>query len=171
MDNEVGKAHDTTTEGYGTGIIDYDQTMSFITGFVDAGATFQGQLTTPNAMSGTWQDTYDSDHGSFSGTRIGGASEASYRYNGLAYNSDSTTGGILAIDISGDAITGVGYGIENNEQFTISRTLSGSAITATTSNGVQIGGTLNTDASFYGTWTNPADGDHGTFDGCGCHLN
>lgn len=163
--------YDTTTEGYGTGIIDYDQTMAFITGFVDAGATFQGQLTTPNSMSGTWQDAYDSDHGNFSGTRIGGAAEASYRYTGVAYNDDSTVGAVLAMDVSGGTITGVGYGIENNEQFTISGTLSDSTLTATTSNGVQISGTMNTDDSFYGTWYNPEDGDSGTFDGCGCQLN
>lgn len=163
--------YDTMTEGYGTGIIDYDQTMAFITGFVDAGATFQGQLTTPNAMSGTWQDTYDSDHGNFSGSRIGGAAEASYRYTGLAYNSDATTGAVMAMDVSGGVITGIGYSIEDNEQFTISGTLSGSAITATTSNGVQINGTMNGDDSFYGTWYNPADEDNGTFDGCGCQLN
>jgi hypothetical protein len=164
-------AYDSMTECDGAGIIDYNQAMAFITGFVDAGAIFQGWLTTPNAMSGTWQDTHDSDHGNFSGSRIGGAAEASYRYTGLAYNSDYSTGAVMAMDVSGDVITGIGYGIEDNEQFTISGSLSGSAITATTSNGVQITGTMNGDDSFYGTWYNPADGDFGTFDGCGCQLN
>ena len=163
--------YDSLTEGYGTGSIDYDQTMAFITGFVDAGATFQGRLTSPNAMSGTWQDDYGSDHGNFSGNRIGGAVEASYRYTGLFYNDDTATGGVLAMDVSGDVITGVGYGIENNEQFTVSGTLSGSTITATTSNGVQISGTMNGDDTFDGTWNDPAHGEYGTFDGCGCQLN
>lgn len=163
--------YDSTTEAYGSGIVDYDQTMAFITGFVDTGATFQGQLTTPNTMSGTWQDSSTSDHGSFSGNRIGGAAQASYRYTGLAYNDDYSVGAVLAMDVSGGALTGVGYGVEDNEQFTFSGTLSGSTITATASNGVEISGTFNSDDSFYGTWTNPADGDSGTFDGCGCTLN
>jgi hypothetical protein len=170
-----GAAHSNTydglTEGYGTGIIDYDQSMAFITGFVDAGATFDGHLTTPNSMSGTWQDTYDSDHGTFSGARLGGAAEASYRYTGVAYNDDSSTGGVMAMDVTDGVITGIVYSIEDNSQYTISGTLSGSTISATTSNGVQISGTMNSDDSFYGTWYNPADGDHGTFDGCGCQLN
>jgi len=163
--------YDSTTEAYGTGIIDYDQTMAFITGFVDTGATFQGQLTTPNTMSGTWQDSSTSDHGNFSGNRIGGGAEASYRYTGVAYNDDSTVGAVLAMDVSGGALTGIGYGVEDNEQFTFSGTLSGSTIAATASNGVLISGTFNSDDTFYGTWNNPADGDSGTFDGCGCALN
>jgi hypothetical protein len=163
--------YDSTTEAYGSGIIDYDQTMAFITGFVDTGATFQGQLTTPTTMSGTWQDASTSDHGNFSGNRIGGAAEASYRYTGVAYNDDSTVGAVLAMDVSGGALTGIGYGVENNEQFTFSGTLSGATITATASNSVQISGTFNSDDTFYGTWYNPTDGDSGTFDGCGCALN
>jgi hypothetical protein len=163
--------YDSTTEAYGSGIVDYDQTMAFITGFVDTGATFHGQLTTPDTMSGTWQDTGTSDHGSFSGNRIGGAAESAYRYTGVAYNDDSSAGAVLAMDISGNTLTGIGYGVEDNDQFSISGTLSGSTIDATASNGVQISGTLNSDDTFYGTWYNPADGDSGTFDGCGCPLN
>jgi hypothetical protein len=160
-----------TTEAYGSGIVDYDQTMAFITGFVDTGATFSGQLATPDTMSGTWQDTSTGDHGNFSGNRIGGATESAYRYTGVAYNDDSSVGAVLAMDISGSTLTGIGYGVEDNDQFTFSGTLSGSSIDATASNGVLISGTINSDDTFSGTWYNPADGDSGTFDGCGCPLN
>jgi hypothetical protein len=166
-------SYDTTTEAYGISPIDYDQTMAFITGFVDSGAAFDGRLTSVNTMSGTWADNDPggTDHGNFTGNRIGGIAAAAYRYTGVAYNDDGSTGAVLALDVNNGILTGVGYGIEDNNQFTLTGTLSGTTIAATTSQGIQINGTLYSDDTFYGTWHNPADGDSGTFDGCGCQLN
>ena len=163
--------YDATTEALGSGIVDYDQTMAFITGFVDAGATFSGQLTTSIVMSGTWNDPWEGDSGTFSGSRLGGVPGASHRYSGVALDEFSTTVAVLSMDINGGNIAGVGFSIEENVQFDFSGTLSGTTISAVTVDGVIISGTLNPDDTFSGTWSNPDDGDSGTFEGCGCQLN
>jgi hypothetical protein len=163
--------YDTTTETLGTGIVNYDQTMAFITGFVDTGANFNGQLSTANAMSGTWSDEWEGDSGDFSGNRIGGTTGASHRYSGVALDEFGTTIAVLSMDINGGVINGVGFSIEENEQFDFEGTLSGATISAIAADGKQINGTLNSDNTFSGTWNNPADGDSGTFEGCGCQLN
>lgn len=161
--------YDAMTEGSGDGIVSYDQTMAFITGFVDTGANFSGQLSTPNVMSGTWRDAVDA--GDFSGNRIGGTAGATRRYSGVALDEYGTTVAVLSMDINGSVITGVGFSIEENEQFDISGTLSGSTISAVTASGEVINGSLNADDTFAGTWNNPTDMDSGTFEGCGCQLN
>ena len=170
-----GAAHssryDAMTQASGAGIISYDQTMAFITGFVDTGASFFGRLTSTDDMSGTWEDSWEGDSGTFSGTRIGGGAWASYRYTGVARNLDGSIGAVLSMDRDDNMINGIGYGIEDNDQFTFEGTLSGTAISATASNGVQINGNLHPDDTFDGQWYNPADGDSGTFEGCGCPLN
>jgi hypothetical protein len=145
--------------------------MAFITGFVDTGANFNGQLSTPDAMSGTWSDDWQGDSGTFSGNRIGGALGASYRYSGVALDEFGTTVAVLSIDIDGGVIKGVGFNIEENEQFDFEGTLSGATISAVAAGGEKINGTLNSDDTFSGTWSNPADGDSGTFEGCGYQLN
>lgn len=162
--------YDATTEASGSGIVSYDQTMAFITGLVDTGATFNGQLPTPNAMSGTWSDSWEGDSGVFSGNRLGGTTGASHRYSGVALDEFGTTVAVLSMDINGGVITGVGFSIEENEQFDFEGTLSGSTISAVAADGEVINGTLNPDDTFSGTWNNP-DGDSGTFEGCGCQLN
>jgi hypothetical protein len=168
-------SYDDMTDAHGSGIVDYDQNMSFITGFADAGPTFDGQLTTANSMSGTWQGSESSYRGTFSGTRIGGDPEASYRYTGVANYFDPGYGNmvvaVLAMDVSDGIITGVAYDIESNEQSTISGTLLDSTITASSSTGVKISGTMSGDDSFYGTWNDPENMNQGTFDGSGCQLN
>jgi hypothetical protein len=163
--------YDETTEASGTGIVNYDQTMAFITGFVDTGATFNGQLSTPNAMSGTWSDAWEGDSGTFSGNRIGGTTGSSHRYSGVVYDEFGTTVAVLSMDVNGGTITGVGFSIEENEQFDFNGTLSGSTISAVAVDGTTIDGTLNSDDTFSGIWNTPAVGESGTFEGCGCQLN
>ncbi len=163
--------YELLTEGSGTEAISYDQNRAFITGFVDTGASFQGQLASADSMSGTWTDAFE--NGTFAGSRIGGAFGATHRYTGIALTPlGDNTGAILAMDVdSAGAITGIGYDIYHDSQFTFSGTLTGTDITATGSDGVEITGTLLPDDTFSGEWFNPNDRESGSFSGSGCRLN
>ncbi len=60
----------------GTTPISYDQNAAFTSGNTSTGATFSGKYTSTNGVSGTWANTSTLSQGNFTGTRIGGASNA-----------------------------------------------------------------------------------------------
>jgi hypothetical protein len=147
-----------------------DQDMAFISGFVGTGATFEGELTSADTISGTWEDISSSDNGTGSGSRIGGASDARYRFTAF-FGGDGV--GVVSLDVD-DAgnVNGVGYGPEDTEVLTVSGTVSGTTLTATTSQGDVIEGTLNTSTGqLEGSWYHDAYGESGWFTGSGCRLN
>lgn len=148
-----------------------DQDMAFISGFVDTGATFEGQLTSADTLSGTWEDIDTSDHGTGSGSRIGGASDALYRFTAF-FNGDGVGIASMDVDDAGN-VSGVAYSPEDNELLTISGTVTGSTLTCTSSQGDVIEGTLNTTTGvLYGTWRyGGGDTVSGSFNGSGCRLN
>lgn len=154
--------------GTGGTAISYDQNVTFVTGPTNTGAIFSGQFTSVNEMSGTWQESLDS--GSFSGSRIGGATDALYRFTGNYTGEDY---GLFSFDVdSSSKVTGIAYSVEYDELYTLSGSVSGTSLSATTSEGAVITGLLNTaDGSLSGTWTNNVDGLSGAFSGGGCRLN
>jgi hypothetical protein len=166
----AGVAYSTPYSQYmtlsGTSPLSYDQLAAFVSGTVSAGASFSGNFTSVNGVSGTWSGGPGS--GSFSGARIGGASTALYRFTGRFSGSDY---GLFSFDIDGaNNATGVGYSVTNGQLFTLSGHLSGTSISATSSTGGTITGTLNTSTgSLSGSWS--SSGSSGTYSGSGCKLN
>ena len=151
----------------GTTPISYNQNASFVSGFAGTG-TYTGQFTSVNSMSGTWLDTLNSGHGNFSGSRIGGGLNAVYRFTGVFSGNGF---GLFTFDIdSANKGTGVGYNVVNGQLVTLTGTLAGTTLTASSSDGASITGTLNTVAgTLSGNWSNA--GNSGTFSGSGCRLN
>jgi hypothetical protein len=161
---------DTFIDLSGTTPISYDQNAAFVSGNTDIGATFSGEFTSVNAVSGTWQDV-DGDNGGFSGTRIGGASDAVYRFTGNYSGNDF---GLFSFDVgASNNITGVAYSVAGDELFNLNGTVSGTSLTASTSDGTTaISGTLDTSTgTLSGTWNDAENGLSGSFAGSGCKLN
>jgi len=170
--NVMGVAYSIPFDQYidlsGRTPISYDQNVAFVSGNTTTGATFSGQFTSVNGVSGSWQNSPDS--GSFSGSRIGGATDAAYRFTGNYIGNDF---GLFSFDVNGsNNVTGVAYSVAGDELFTVSGTVSGTTLTATASDGTAIAGTLNTaTGGLSGTWNDSAEGLSGTFSGSGCQLN
>ena len=170
--NVKGVAYSTTFDQYitlsGTTPISYDQNVTFVSGNTTSGATFDGQFTSVDAITGSWQNSPDS--GSFSGSRIGGAINAAYRFTGNYTGADF---GLFSFDVSNsDNVTGIAYSVAGDESFTISGSVSGTTLTASTSTGTAITGTLNTTSGdLSGTWNDSTEGLSGAFSGSGCKLN
>ncbi len=163
-----------TTDVSGTQSISFDQNRSFISGIADIGASWQGQLSSPDDMSGTWQDA-GSESGTFSGSRVGSDAGAVYRYTGMAYQPapyQQDIGALIAMDVDsvGD-FTGIVYNLEDNSQTTFSGTIQGGTLTGTGADGTMVTGTYDAvNLTFNGTWSHPTNGT-GVIDGCGCRLN
>jgi hypothetical protein len=134
------------------------------------GATFRGQFTAPDDIAGTWENLLFSHSGTFSGSRIGGAANAAFRFTGHFTGDDF---GLFAFDVDdSDNITGVAYSVADDELFTLSGTVSGTTVSATTSDGTVITGTLDkVTGALSGSWVDNAEGLSGTYTGSGCNLN
>ncbi|MBV1915158.1 MAG: hypothetical protein KUG72_07210 [Pseudomonadales bacterium] len=152
----------------GTIPISYDQQVTFITGNTTTGSTFTGEFSSVNAVSGTWSDTVF--FGNFSGSRIGGTANAIYRFTGSFSGDDF---GLLSFDVdSANNINGVIYSIADDLTFTLSGTVTGTTLVATTSTGTAVAGTLDVSTgALSGTWNDSAGGYSGVFLGSGCKLN
>lgn len=166
-----GASYSTLT---GTTPINYSQNVAFTSGNTTTGATFSGQYSSVDSVSGTWNNTYYGVSGSFSGSRIGGALNAKYRLTGQYYGSDY---GLFSVDIDNTGkVTGVGYSVTDGALFTLSGTATQLTttvtITATASNGGTISASLNLSTDMVnGTWVNTGAGASGSFSGSGCFLN
>ncbi|MEW8002090.1 MAG: hypothetical protein AB2588_19425 [Candidatus Thiodiazotropha sp.] len=168
----------------GSTSVSYDQSATFISGDVSSGATFSGQFNSTDTLSGNWSLSATAESGTFSGSRIGGAVDATYRFTGsFTSNASSpvTSYGLFTFDIdSGDNLTGVAhtvYASDGTENETVSFTgsLTGSSLVAQIMDGSQVDatitGTLNrTTGIVSGTWSD-VDGNSGTHSGRGCRLN
>lgn len=151
--------------------IGYNQNVEFVGENVGTGATFTGSFTSIDKVTGTWNNTVASIDGNFSGSRIGGAKNAMYRFTGR-FDGDDSGGFTFDIDSSNN-VTGVSYSIVNDELLTGTGNLSGSLLTVTVSNTV-ITATIDvaTGVLSSGVWNNSTGGSSsGTFIGSGCRLN
>lgn len=154
----------------GNTAISLDNNAAFVSGNVTGGATFFGSLDSTDAMSGTWESSIAVAQGTFSGNRIGGLKNAVYRFTGQ-YSGDDY--GLISFDVDdADNISGVAYSVPGDDLVTLSGSLSGTTLSATSSDGAVIAGTLNkTTGTVSGTWDDAADAISGTYSGTGCKLN
>ncbi len=134
-----------------------------------SGHNYIGGFDADNTVSGRWTNSIFGDTGSFSGTRIGGAGTAAYRFSSQYTGSDT---GLYSFDIDNSGnVSGAAYSVINNEQVTLSGTLTGTALTVTTANNVTITATLDTSAGTIASGVWSGNGNSGTFTGSGCSLN
>lgn len=172
--NVVGVSYSVPDDEYiglsGTSPISLDQNVAFVSGDTEAGSTFSGQFTSVTEVAGSWQNTFFSINGSFSGSRIGGALDAQYRFTGNYIGNDF---GLFSFDVNeSNNVTGIAYSVAGDELLTVSGTVSGTTLTATASDETAITGTLNTETgALSGTWNDSVENLSGTFSGSGCKLN
>ena len=154
----------------GTEAISYDQNSTFVSGNTNTGSTFNGQFSSVNDVSGSWQNSTEPSSGSFSGERVGGVLSATHRFTGTI-SGDSI--GLVSLDVdASNNITGVTYNVPDDTMSTLSGSVSGTTLTAVTSAGTTVTGTLNTSTgTLSGTWNHPTEGESGIFSGSGCKLN
>jgi len=150
--------------------VSLDSKRSFASGTVSSGANFSGNFDTTSSVSGSWDNSTYGSSGSFSGTRIGGDLDAAFRFTGSYGGSDS---GLLSLDIDGDGnVTGVAYSVVEDSLVSISGSLTGTSLSATTDAGDNITGTIDTGAgTASGSWSSSDGSASGTFSGSGCRLN
>lgn len=149
--------------------ISYDQNVTFVSGNASTGATFKGQYSSVNKLTGTWENSQFNLSGTFSGARIGGLTNAKYRFTGQYIG---TSYGAFALDLnSANKVTGYAYNIINNTSVTLTGTVTGTALQGKASDGTSFTGTLNTATGELkdGKWSN--QNESGTFVGSGCKLN
>jgi len=169
----VGVTYDPSDFDYrlinGIQEMSYGQSVS-VSGDVSNGSIFTGNFTSVDRVSGTWINNIYGYSGSFRGSRIGGAVDAQYRFTGRFSGTDY---GLFTFDIdSSNNITGLVYSVTEDQMLTLnSGSVSGNSLTATTSDGTLITGTIDlANGTLFGNW-NWNSIDFGTFDGSGCRLN
>jgi hypothetical protein len=163
--------HDEYTE-LESATISYGNNVTFKSDFDEfEDPYFEGSFTSVNTVEGTWGDPVEDGKGTFSVSRIGGKADAQYRFTGLYYSDDEEENGVFTFDIdSSNNVAGVAYSVTDNKIYTIDGSVSGNSVSADSSDGSTISGTLDKGTGeLWGTWS---DGDlSGEFDGSGCSLN
>ncbi|MCH8542604.1 MAG: hypothetical protein LAT61_03430 [Alcanivorax sp.] len=146
--------------------IQYSQESDFVSSTA-SDTFFRGRFPDANSVAGSWTD--GTIGGFFNGQRIGGLSNADFRFTGAFTGDDE---GLFSFDVSENGtVQGVGYSILEDELVTLSGSVSGTTLSATYSEGT-ISGTLNRDTgTLSGSWNNTVFGISGTFSGSGCRLN
>lgn len=149
----------------------YDQSIT-VSGDVSNGSIFYGNFPSVDRASGTWVNGAYS--GTFSGSRIGGAVNAQYRFTGRFVGDQSYYDrGLFSFDIdSSNNVTGIAYSVAEDSLITLtSVSITGNSLTGTSSDGTEINGTIDlTTGALSGTW-NWSSVQSGTFSGSGCRLN
>lgn len=151
----------------------YDQSIS-VSGDVSNGSTFYGNFPSVDRATGTWVNDFYGYSGTFSGSRIGGAVNAQYRFTGrFVGNGPGDDHGLFSFDIdSSNNVTGIAYSVAEDRLITLTTVIiTGNTLTATSSDGTTIIGTIDlTNGTFSGTW-DWYSMESGTFNGSGCKLN
>lgn len=175
--NASGVAYSTEYDEFiiltGTRSISYDQNTAFASGSTDQGTEFEGRFTSVDTVQGRWGHPLDpSIGGSFSGERVGGLQYATYRATGTWRTDSSDQYGVFTFDINDSGrITGFGYNLVYDIRGTLNGSLSGTNISATSSDGTRITGTLNRETGVLRGRFDDSAGFSGTFEGNGCQLN
>lgn len=145
--------------------IKHNQAVSFVSG--DDTNILTGEFSSPGNISGTWKK--GTENTAFTGTRLTGAANSVYRFTASYTGTDS---GLLTFDIDqNNKITGSSYNVKNNTENSLSGTLIGTKLSATTSN-IKLQGLLSIESgTLSGTWSDSTKGTSGTFSGSGCQLN
>lgn len=154
-----------------TTALDYDMDLEFI-GSEDSGKVFSGKLNSTEEISGSWENSNDeADKGTFLADRLGGVSNAVYRYTVAYIGSDK---GLITLDVdSANKVTGTIYSVSTKKESAIKTgSLLDNTLTAKTVDGTNINGDLDADTlSLSGVWSNVSALKAGTYTGGGCRLN
>ena len=150
-----------------------DYQASFLSGDVTTGATFDGRVSSPDAISGNWNNSNYGISGNFSGQRFGGSYDAQYRFSGIFDEDFGYDLGFYSIDVdSSNQVSGTAYSIIYDELMSVSGSVSNGILNATSSSGASITGTIDySSLEIDGSWSQPANGNSGTFETTGCRLN
>jgi len=148
-------------------------------------STFSGNFTTLDSTSGEWvKNIPAAASGTFSGTRIGGAADALYRFTAAYITTDDThhtnDAGLYTFDIdSSNNVTGTAYSVVNNSQESLSGVVKSviivlkdvNVLEITTASGTTISGRIDLAARTIvrGRWDDGSN--NGTFSASGCQLN
>lgn len=146
--------------------IKHTQWVSFVSG--NNPLSFTGEFISPSKIHGAWKKGEET--GVFVNTRLAGATNSVYRF---ATNFTGTDSGLFTFDLDqANKITGYSYSVKSNVDSTISGTLIGTKLTATTASNIQLQGLLSIESgTVSGTWSDTSKGASGTFTGTGCQLN
>jgi len=172
-------ANEVSVEVKSITAINTDDGLGFESG-EDSAKKFSGKLSTSDDMQGTWEDASRvGSKGAFSASRIGGTSNAVFRYT-VAFNGDDK--GLYNFDVdSANKVSGTTYSVSTNEQLTLTGTVANNPekddemlLIVEVEDGTKIRGIIEKSTlALAGTWfkvleTNVPDG---TFSGGGCKLN
>ena len=162
--------NEVSVEIKNTKALDYDKGLEFVSG-EDSAKTFSGKLNSTEALSGTWENSEDTTKkGTFSGQRLGGESNAVYRYTVSYSGSDK---GLFTFDVDqGNNIKGTTHSVSTNKESAITGKLVDNKLTAASVDGTKIDGDLDVDTlTLSGVWSNVTALEAGTYTGSGCRLN
>ena len=148
--------------------LDYDKGLTFVS-VEDSAKAFSGKLSSVNELSGTWLDSSNTlNQGTFTGTRLGGETDAVYRYS-VAFT--GTDKGIFTFDVDRkNRVTGQVYSVSTKKVTELSGKISADKLTVTTDDGNELTGFIVEDTlSISGVWIKGVE--NGNFRGGGCRLN
>ena len=153
--------------------VDYGNDFEFVSS--EAGAkSFTGKLSSADAMSGLWVDSANADNkGDFTGSRLGGKSDAVYRYTVVYKSNSGDTQGLYTFDVSkSNKVTGTSYDVSSKKESELSGKIKDNKLTVDTKDGTELTGFIVDDTlSITGVWINGNQQSNGSFEGGGCRLN
>ncbi len=161
--NEVSVDINSTTA------LDYDMGLEFVSA-EDSAKVFTGKLDSTEAISGAWENSADTaQKGTFSAERLGGESDAVYRYTVSFTGGDK---GLFTFDVDGDDVKGIAYSVSSNKKSVITGKLEDNELTAQSDDGTKIDGKLDEETlTLSGVWSNVTALEAGSYTGAGCRLN
>ncbi len=156
-----------------TTAVDADNEFNFSS--TDASSRkFTGKMASSNEMVGVWLNTEKAgEKGNFSAKRIGGESDALYRYSVVYKNRAGDKRGAFSFDVdASNNITGTAYDLVSGKQQDLSGKIKDNTLTVKLKDGTQLTGLINSVLSITGAWvSSAADAQDGIFEGGGCLLN
>ena len=162
--------NDVSSEVSNTTALDFDSGLSFVSGN-DVTQVFSGTVDSTESISGDWQSSADAtQNGNFDVNRLGGASDAVFRYTVTFVGSDQ---GVITFDVDdSNNVSGVFYSVSTQEESSLTGTLVDDVLTAKAEDETVLNALLDTEAlSLDGVWTNVGANKAGTYVGGGCRLN
>ena len=153
--------------------VDYSNDFAFVSAEALA-KSFTGKLTSSDDMSGAWVDSASEDNkGDFSGERLGGESDAVYRYT-VVYKSDGgNKQGLYTFDIDkNNRVKGTSYDVASKQESELSGKITDNKLTVETEGGTKLTGFIVEDTlAITGVWISGDQQSNGSFTGGGCRLN
>ena len=166
--SSFNSANQVSTEVKSTTALDYDKGLVFVSA-EDSAKSFSGSFSSVDELGGLWTDAANTlNKGTFTGKRIGGESDAVYRYTVAFTGSDK---GIYTFDVDKrNNVSGIAYSVSTKKETELSGDISDNKLTVTTDDGNELTGFIVEDTlAISGVWINGIE--NGNFSGGGCKLN